>query len=126
MAALRKRKWLPPRKDVKPLDYVWPIMFAALPWFKTSQVGKTERTEKSRTASGRYAPSRKHIADWELDVWKSYEEPTDCIVKINLWSAKGKNIGESYRVSMARARNVAQKLAGFVQGYISRMREGEL
>jgi len=125
--ALRQRKWLPPRKDVKPLDYIWPIMFAALPWFKTSQVGKTEKSEKFfRTARGRYAPSRKHVADWELDVWKSYEEPTDCIVKINLWSAKGRNVGESYRVSMARAPRVAQKLAALVQGYISQMREGKL
>lgn len=126
MAALRKRKWLPPRKDVKPLDYVWPIMFRAVPWFKTSQVGKTEKTEVSRTASGRYDPSRKHVADWELDVWKAYDEPTDCIVKINLWSARGRQIGESYRVSMARAERVAQKLAVLVQGYISQMREGKL
>lgn len=126
MASLRQRKWLHPRKDKKPLDYVWPIMFAALPWFKTSQVGKTESTDKSKTAQGRYAPSKKFVADWELDVWKSHEEPTDCIVKINLWSARGKNVGENYRVSMSRAPRVAQKLAEFVQEYISQMREGKL
>lgn len=108
------------------MDYIWPIVLASVSWFKTSQVGKTETKGDSKTAQGRYEIFRKHVADWELDVWRSYEEKTDCIVKINLWSPKGRNVGESYRVSMARVHKVAQKLAEFVQGYISQMREGKL
>jgi hypothetical protein len=118
---LRKRKWTKKVKDVAPLDYVWKIMRKAVPWFKDTQIA-VDRGSKHRTASGRYPGRGTHVADWELDVWAAHDDPTDVIVKMTLWRAKGGQVGESYRVSIVRADRVAGKLAQWVDKHIREMK----
>lgn len=122
---LRKRKWAKKSKKLDPLSYVWKRMYGAVSWFKDTKI-EVDSARKHKTATGRYPGRGRHVADWELDVWMAHDDPTDVIVKVNLWSAKGRNVGESYRVSVSRADNVAGKLGKWVEEHIHEMRRGRL
>lgn len=125
MSKLRKRGWDLKTKDIEPLDFVWKLMYGAVDWFRKTRIG-LEKGRRHRTATGRYPARGRHVADWELDVWGAHDDPTDTIVKINLWSKKGKNVGETYRVSVSRADRIALKLAEWVGDHIREMERGRL
>lgn len=109
MEGLRSRSY-EIRQDVA--KRIHSMFYRAIPEFTRSIVGKIRKSgTDGYVASGSWPMSGKQVFDWEIEV---YRDGRDYIVKYNLWSAKGKNIGETYRLSQSRAMKVVPKFAASV------------
>ena len=116
-SSLRKRSYLLSKDPIKSLFMAF---MRLIPEFQKSRVGNVQASgSKGYLAQGSWPTSGRQIFDWELELW---QDKKDFILKYNLWSAKGKNAGDSYRLSPSRMQRFMPKFIGFVNDSISEMK----
>jgi hypothetical protein len=90
-----------------PLGIVLTAFYKAIPEFERSRAGSPVKRKNGFTVQGSWPSSGRQVFDWEMEAWG--ERGGEVIVKINLWSAKGRNEGITYRTVVPRANAVAKK-----------------
>lgn len=86
------------RGKVDRVGIVLEKFFYSVPDFERSLVS-TKSRPGGWTLRGSWPSSGKQIYDWEIEVWG--ERSGDVVVKTNMWSTKGGELGQTYRVTLA-------------------------